>query len=106
MTRRDSCGKAGTHAGITEHSIAREPMCGEYRLIQRYSNLGDVIFDPFGGLFTVPLRAVKLGRRGRGVELNAGYFADGVDYLRRQDAEASVPSLFDAALIDSGSGVA
>lgn len=76
------------------------------RLIQRYSNLGDVIFDPFGGLFTVPLRAVKLGRRGRGVELNAGYFADGVDYLRRQDAEASVPSLFDAALIDSGSGVA
>lgn len=29
MTRRDSCGKAGTHAGITEHSIAREPMCGE-----------------------------------------------------------------------------
>ena len=53
MTRRDSCGKAGTHAGITEHSIAREPV------------------------------------------------ADGVDYLRRQDAEASVPSLFDA-LADGG----
>jgi len=119
MTRRDSCGKAGTHAGITEHSIAREPMCGEcaefhatYRgargvrpTVLRVET-EDVIFDPFGGLFTVPLRAVKLGRRGRGVELNAGYFADGVDYLRRQDAEASVPSLFDAALIDSGSGVA
>lgn len=30
-----------------------------------------------------------------------GYFADGVDYLRRQDAEASVPSLFDA-LADGG----
>jgi len=71
------------------------------RLIGRYSNPGDLVFDPFGGLFTVPLRAVKAGRRGRGVELNAGYFADGVDYLRRQDAEASVPSLFDA-LADGG----
>ena len=47
------------------------------RLIGRYSNPGDLVFDPFGGLFTVPLRAVKAGRRGRGVELNAGYFADG-----------------------------
>lgn len=30
------------------------------RLIERYSNEGDVVYDPFGGLFTVPLRALKL----------------------------------------------
>ena len=27
------------------------------RLIERYSNPGELVYDPFGGLFTVPLRA-------------------------------------------------
>ena len=65
------------------------------RLIGRYSNPGDLVFDPFGGLFTVPLRAVRAGRRGAASELNEGYYADGVAYLRRQDDELSSPTLFD-----------
>jgi hypothetical protein len=28
------------------------------RLIERYSNKGDLVFDPFGGLMTVPYRAI------------------------------------------------
>jgi hypothetical protein len=36
------------------------------RLIERYSNPGDLIFDPFGGLMTVPYRALlKPGARRR-----------------------------------------
>ena len=65
------------------------------RLIERYSNPGDLVFDPFGGLMTVPLRALKLGRRGRGVELNPGYFLDGVAYLAAEERSRSMPSLFD-----------
>ena len=65
------------------------------RLITRYSNPGDLVYDPFAGLMTVPLRAVKAGRRGRGVELNTGYFLDGVKYLEAQEREASMPTLFD-----------
>jgi hypothetical protein len=65
------------------------------RLIRRFSNEGDLVFDPFGGLMTVPLRAVAMKRRGRGHELNPGYFADGVAHLREQDAARSVPTLFD-----------
>jgi hypothetical protein len=34
------------------------------RLIERYSNAGDLVFDPFGGLMTVPYRALLKGRRG------------------------------------------
>lgn len=65
------------------------------RLIERYSNPGDLVFDPFGGLFTVPLRAIKKGRKGRASELNPDYFRDGVSYLRAAEKEIHMPSLFD-----------
>lgn len=65
------------------------------RLIARYSNEGDVVFDPFAGLMTVPVRALAAGRRGRGVELNGGYFLDGVKYLEAEERAAGMPSLFD-----------
>ena len=65
------------------------------RIINRYSNTGDVVFDPFGGLATVPMMAVRMGRYGRGCELNAGYFADGVAYLQAEEEEMDQPSLFD-----------
>ena len=65
------------------------------RLIDRYSNPGDLILDPFGGLMTVPLCALKKGRRGIGIELNADYFRDGVGYLKVEEAKRSAPTLFD-----------
>lgn len=65
------------------------------RLIERYSNPGDMVYDPFGGLGTVPVRALKAGRRGRGVELNGGYFLDAVKYLEAEERARDMPSLFD-----------
>jgi len=65
------------------------------RIIAFDSNPGDVVYDPFGGLMTVPLRAAMQGRIGWASELNPGYFADGVRILRARDEEAATPSLFD-----------
>lgn len=65
------------------------------RLIERYSNKGDLVYDPFCGLGTVPVRAIQLRRRGGGSELNGAYFADQVHYLRAAEREVSMPSLFD-----------
>lgn len=65
------------------------------RLIERYSNPGDLVYDPFGGLFTVPVRALKAGRRGRAVELNHQYFLDGVKYLEAEERKSDLPTLFD-----------
>ena len=65
------------------------------RLIERYSNEGDLVFDPFGGLFTVPYRARLMGRRGRAAELNPGYFLDGVKYLQSAERQVDMPTLFD-----------
>lgn len=68
------------------------------RLIERYSNPGDLVLDPFGGLGTVALEAVKAGRKGYTIELNDGYFRDAVGYLKELDAKEENISLFD--LID------
>lgn len=65
------------------------------RLINRFSNPGDLVLDPFGGLGTVPYRALHLGRRGRGVELNPGYYLDALKYLHAAEQDRSMPSLFD-----------
>ena len=65
------------------------------RLINRYSNPGDVVYDPFGGIGTVPLVALKMGRKGRMSELNGDYFRDAVGYLREQENKEDTISLFD-----------
>lgn len=65
------------------------------RLIVQFSQPGELVLDPFGGLMTVPFRALKLNRRGAGIELNPGYFLDGVAYVEAAAREKAVPSLFD-----------
>lgn len=65
------------------------------RAITRWSNPGDLILDPFGGLMTVPYMAVKKDRRGAGIELNSDYFRDGLGYLQEAEAERDAPTLFD-----------
>jgi hypothetical protein len=70
------------------------------RLINRYTNPGEVVYDPFHGLGTVGVRAVKLGRRGAGSELNATYFRDQVHYLQEAEREVSMPTLFDLVALD------
>jgi DNA methylase len=66
------------------------------RLIERYSNPGERVYDPFCGLGTVPYRAILKGRTGGGSELNPAYFLDQVHYLQAAEREVSMPSLFDA----------
>lgn len=65
------------------------------RIINRFSNKGDLVFDPFGGISTVPYMAVKMGRKGYGSELNTGYWKDGCGYLTAAEQEATMPTLFD-----------
>lgn len=65
------------------------------RIINRFSNESETVFDPFGGIMSVPYMAVKMGRKGYGCELNADYFRDGVGYLQSAEDEISAPTLFD-----------
>ena len=65
------------------------------RIIRRFSNEGDLVLDPFGGLMTVPYMALNMKRRGMGIELNSDYFRDGLFYLRKKECELIAPTLFD-----------
>lgn len=69
------------------------------RLIRRYTNEGETVFDPFAGLGTVPYVAVQMGRYGRGVELAEEYFRDAVRYLRAAEEARLAPTLFDSHLL-------
>nr|ELB0069219.1 DNA methylase N-4 [Elizabethkingia anophelis] len=65
------------------------------RVIDQMSNEGDIVLDPFSGLGTVPYRAILKKRFGIGIELNSGYFFDGVSYCRAAEEKMNMPSLFD-----------
>jgi len=78
-----------------ENHICPFPLDVPRRLINMYSNPGDVVYDPFGGIGSTALCAVQAGRRAYSSELNPASVADSLVYLRRHDARASVPTLFD-----------
>ena len=65
------------------------------RCIEQHSMAGETVLDPFGGLMTVPYCAVKLKRRGIGIELNPAYYLDGAAYCAAAERDVSMPSLFD-----------
>jgi len=81
-------------ARAREKHLCPLPLDVAERVIAARSMRGEVVFDPFAGLMTVPYCALKLGRRAIGVELNRGYFRDGVAYCEMAERELVVPTLF------------
>lgn len=65
------------------------------RLIRRYSMKGEVVFDPFAGIGSVPYQALRMDRKGWGCELNRDYWKMAVGYCERAAAHQDVPTLFD-----------
>jgi DNA modification methylase len=64
------------------------------RCITQFTMKGETVYDPFGGLMSVPYRALHMGRKGIGVELNPRYFFDGVNYLQAKERDLASPDLF------------
>lgn len=83
-----------------EKHICPLPLDIVERLIVRYTNPDDLILDPFGGLGTVSVVAVRLGRRGLTVELNPTYHDACVRYCQEEEARRSAPMLFDPVAIE------
>lgn len=58
------------------------------RCIDLWTNLNDIVLDPFCGIGSVPYQAVLMGRRGLGVELKDTYYRQTVKNMRAAEREA------------------
>jgi DNA modification methylase len=65
------------------------------RLINRFTMKGDIVDDPFGGLFSTAYKALEMERKAISTELNPEYYDDGLYYLKAIEYKINVPTLFD-----------
>lgn len=65
------------------------------RCIDLWSNKNDTVFTPFMGIGSEIVSAIKLGRRGVGIELKESYFNAAVKFIKEAEADVNRPSLFD-----------
>lgn len=63
------------------------------RCVRLWSARGELVLSPFAGIGSEVYTAVKVGRRGVGIELKPSYWATAVDNMRRLDAEMAAPTL-------------
>lgn len=70
------------------------------RACQLWTNPGDLVATPFGGIGTEVYVAVSMGRRGLGCELKERYWQVGLDNIRSasdQNGQTSLLDLMEAA---------
>lgn len=83
-----------------ENHVCPLPLDLIERIIERFSNPGDLVFDPFGGIGSTVYKALEMGRRGLFTELNEGYWRSGVKYCQEMELQKSAPTLFDLLKIE------
>ena len=65
------------------------------RCIRLWSNPGETVLSPFGGIASEGHMAIKRGRRFIGCELKPSYWQTGVRNLEQIEAQMALPTLFD-----------
>lgn len=65
------------------------------RCVRLWSNPGDLVLDPFGGIGSTGVVALRFGRRSFSCELKPSYWATAVRNLQQAEADLSRPSLLD-----------
>jgi len=67
------------------------------RLITLYSNEGDTVLSPFGGIGSEIYQAVKMNRKGIGFELKKSYFDTACKNIKSAEISKSQLSIFETA---------
>lgn len=68
------------------------------RVIRLWSNPGEIVFSPFGGIGSEPYTAVRLGRYGLAIELKPSYWRTAVSNLQEIEMQMDLPTLFDESI--------
>lgn len=64
------------------------------RVVRLWSNPGETVLSPFAGIGSEVYQAVKLNRRGIGIELKPEYFNTAIRNMKRLEAEKNCGTLF------------
>lgn len=54
------------------------------RCIELWSNPNDIVLDPFAGIGTVPVMALRMGRRALGFELKESYYNQSIINIQEE----------------------
>ena len=65
------------------------------RIVNLYSNEGDIVFTPFMGIGSEVYQSVKMGRKAIGIELKNAYFEQAVKNIHTLEQEQQQISIFD-----------
>lgn len=72
------------------------------RCIKLYSNPGELVLDPFNGIGSTGVVALKHGRHYQGIELKPSYYETAIRNLRQAEQESRTPDLFTWAAEETG----
>lgn len=79
----------------SERHIAPTQLEALERCIELYTNPGETVFTPFLGIASEVYQAVKMGRKGIGIELKEVYFEQAVRNMKNLEMEQSQMNIFD-----------
>jgi site-specific DNA-methyltransferase (adenine-specific) len=71
--------------------LNQKPLGLMTRIVEASSDPGDIVWEPFGGLFSATVAAMKLGRCAVGGEIDPTYFQFGVERLAREASDVLLP---------------
>lgn len=63
------------------------------RCIELWTNPEDIVLDPFAGIGSTPYTAIRMNRRGMGIELKESYYKQAVANCREAACETIIPDL-------------
>ncbi|MCK9577469.1 MAG: site-specific DNA-methyltransferase, partial [Clostridia bacterium] len=65
------------------------------RALELWTNPGDTVLSPFAGIGSEIYQAIKMGRKGVGIELKSSYYKQAVLNCKQAECECEQPTLFD-----------
>jgi len=95
INQSDTLNIAAARDGRDERHICPLQLPVIERLIDLYTNPNDIVFTPFMGIASEVYQAVKMGRRGIGIELKESYYKCAVENMEMLNTEKSQMNIFD-----------
>ena len=94
IKQSDTLNRKGAREDEDEKHICPLQLDVIKRCIELWTNPGDIVLDPFTGIGSTSYVALRMGRRGLGVELKESYYKQAVANCHMACTEEHIPDLY------------